>query len=92
MLTCTISVVWMMPHYAAAQARKVWWLCVNVELKGEPTVCTCILYIYVQYTGTGLMSLLYIYVQYVPVYCTCILYIYILQSNSVTPMPMIVGI
>ena len=48
------------------------------------TVHICTVY------STGLMSLLYIYVQYVPVYCTY--HIYILQSNSVTPMPMIVGI
>ena len=37
MLTCSISVVWMMPRQTVAQVRKVWWLCVRVELKGEPT-------------------------------------------------------
>ena len=36
MLTCTISVVRMVPHQTAALVMKVW-LCARVELKGEPT-------------------------------------------------------
>ena len=37
LLTCTTSVVRMVPHQTAALVMKVWWLCVRVELKGEPT-------------------------------------------------------
>ena len=32
-----VSIVWMMPHQTVAQVKKVWWLCVRVEQKGDPT-------------------------------------------------------
>ena len=65
------------------------------------TVCICVLYIYVQYVHVY-VQYVHVYVQYVHVYCTymysmCLYTVtvyctYMMQSNSVTPLPMMVGI